>query len=182
MCVSFQVPGYHLLIRTAYLRLKGIHAKVHPVFRELIRVKQYFEKIMTVRSDGPSKRSATVDKATVQRFIKHALTAKKPYDVIQEKHNQEIDPGTHVSFKSSPNKHIINGARSIASASQSSSMSSTDSERMIPSTTTLGSTTELFNADSQKKRPRHVGVNEKYCERQTNDKTKPRTNGETLWC
>lgn len=57
----------------AYLRLHGVNAKEHPIFRELSRVKQYFEKIKNAEA-GDAKRTATsLDKAAAGRFIKHAL-------------------------------------------------------------------------------------------------------------
>ena len=56
----------------AFLRLNGINAKEHPVFRELTRVKLYFDKISNVDS-GDSKRETTLDTPAAGRFIKHAL-------------------------------------------------------------------------------------------------------------
>lgn len=61
-----------MLIDIAYLRLNGVNAKEHPVFRELTRVKLYFEKIKTAESTG-TKQNVTLDKAAAGRFIKHAL-------------------------------------------------------------------------------------------------------------
>ena len=62
------------LIYEAYLRLNGVDAKEHPVFRELTRVKQYFEKIKAAETGGDNKApSAQLDKAAAKRFIKHAL-------------------------------------------------------------------------------------------------------------
>lgn len=58
----------------AYLRLKGVNAKEHPVFRELTRVKQYFEKIKSAESSSESKReNLSLDKQAAGRIIKHAL-------------------------------------------------------------------------------------------------------------
>ncbi len=58
----------------AALRLNGVDSKAHPVFRELTRVKQYFEKIHEAENGGPKKReNLTLDKAAASRFIKHAL-------------------------------------------------------------------------------------------------------------
>lgn len=58
----------------AYLRLQGVNAKDHPVFVELTRVKQYFEKVQEVESSkmdiAPKNH---LDKAAANRFIKHAL-------------------------------------------------------------------------------------------------------------
>lgn len=58
--------------RIAYLRLNGVKAKEHPVFRELTRVKQYFEKIKIAESVG-TKPTMQVDKEAAGRIIKHAL-------------------------------------------------------------------------------------------------------------
>lgn len=49
-------------------------AKQHPVFRELTRVKQYFEKIKALETE-PEERSMTLDKAAAGRFIKHGLVS-----------------------------------------------------------------------------------------------------------
>lgn len=49
-------------------------AKQHPVFRELTRVKQYFEKIKVLETE-PEERSMTLDKAAAGRFIKHGLVS-----------------------------------------------------------------------------------------------------------
>ena len=58
----------------AYLRLRGIDARRHPVFRELTRVRQYFDKIKGLET-GPEKRNLTLDKAAAGRFIKHGLVS-----------------------------------------------------------------------------------------------------------
>lgn len=49
-----------------------MNAKEHPVFRELTRVKQYFEKIKGLEN-GPEERNMTLDKQAAGRFIKHGL-------------------------------------------------------------------------------------------------------------
>lgn len=56
-------------------------AKEHPVFRELTRVKQYFDKIKALESE-PEKRTMTVDKQAASRFIKHGLV-RQPYPAIR---------------------------------------------------------------------------------------------------
>lgn len=44
------------------------------MFRELTRVKQYFEKIKAKDADTPKPQpAATLDKDAAARFIKHAL-------------------------------------------------------------------------------------------------------------
>lgn len=78
--------GYHCPPRsiltdlfTAYLRLNGVQAKDHAVFKELTRVKQYFEKIK-VAEDGPAKprENMSLNKDAAGRFISHALVRGNP--------------------------------------------------------------------------------------------------------
>lgn len=56
-------------------------AKQHPVFRELTRVKQYFEKIKALETE-PEERTMTLDKAAAGRFIKHGLVSIDPFNCI----------------------------------------------------------------------------------------------------
>lgn len=55
-----------------YLQLNGVEVQDHPIFRELIRVKQYMKKINEAET-GPTKNTLNLDKPAVQRFINHAL-------------------------------------------------------------------------------------------------------------
>lgn len=63
----------------SYLQLNGIKAKEHPVFTELTRLKQYFEKIKQAET-GPLKRALVLDKQAAGRFIKHALSGNERHD------------------------------------------------------------------------------------------------------
>ncbi|MCJ1479803.1 hypothetical protein MMC13_008489 [Lambiella insularis] len=63
------------------LRLNGTDAKGHPVFRELTRVKQYFEKIIAVEVGEQKKGNiVTLDRPAAARFIKHALARNGQFD------------------------------------------------------------------------------------------------------
>ena len=58
----------------AYLRLNGVKARDHPVFKELNRVKQYFDKIKVVEIPAViTERHVAVDKGAAARFIKAGL-------------------------------------------------------------------------------------------------------------
>lgn len=61
------------------LRLSGVDAKDHPVFRELSRTRQYFEKIKKAE-DGTQKRTVEVDRAAAGRFIKAGLAGNEEID------------------------------------------------------------------------------------------------------
>jgi exosome complex protein LRP1 len=57
----------------AFLRLNGVNAKEHPVFRELTRLKQYFEKIKIAEAGESKRDNLSLNKAAAGRIIKHAL-------------------------------------------------------------------------------------------------------------
>ncbi|GME27870.1 Sas10/Utp3/C1D [Neofusicoccum parvum] len=63
----------------SYLSLNGVKAKEHAVFTELVRVRQYFQKIKQVE-DAPMKPNQTLDKAAATRFIKAGLAGNDQYD------------------------------------------------------------------------------------------------------
>ncbi|KAL3466776.1 Sas10/Utp3/C1D family-domain-containing protein [Aspergillus heterothallicus] len=81
---------FHVMITYAleslifsYLRLHGVNAKEHPVFRELTRVKQYFEKIKILETP-PEQRAMVLDKQAAGRFIKHGLAGNDKLDLQRE--------------------------------------------------------------------------------------------------
>ncbi len=61
------------------LRLNGVDAKSHAVFKELARVKEYFGKIKSAETAG-TKRSTTLNKEAANRFVKHGLAGNGRYD------------------------------------------------------------------------------------------------------
>jgi exosome complex protein LRP1 len=65
------------------LRLSGIDAKQHPVFTELTRVRQYFQKVK-LAEEGPPQREQVIDKEAAGRFIKHALSGNEKLDRERE--------------------------------------------------------------------------------------------------
>ncbi|EAS35076.1 exosome complex protein LRP1 [Coccidioides immitis RS] len=64
----------------SYLRLQGVNAKEHSVFKELTRVKQYFAKIKNLET-VPEKPTMTLDKQAAARFIKHGLAGNDKIDL-----------------------------------------------------------------------------------------------------
>ena len=63
----------NVLSFSAFLRLNGVNAKEHPVFRELARVKQYFEKLKASDPAEDSQPRMRVDQPAAGRILKHAL-------------------------------------------------------------------------------------------------------------
>ncbi|KAI2634901.1 Sas10/Utp3/C1D family-domain-containing protein, partial [Hypomontagnella submonticulosa] len=58
------------------LRLNGVNAKEHAVFKELARVRQYFDKIKNIENP-PQKPEKTLNKEAAIRFIKADLAENK---------------------------------------------------------------------------------------------------------
>ncbi|KAB8236809.1 Sas10/Utp3/C1D family-domain-containing protein [Aspergillus alliaceus] len=96
---------FHVLITYAleslifsYLRLHGVNAKEHPVFRELTRVKQYFDKIKALETE-PEQRTLTLDKQAASRFIKHGLAGNDKIDL--ERKEQQAKEKARAQLKAS---------------------------------------------------------------------------------
>ncbi|KAL2037916.1 hypothetical protein N7G274_009391 [Stereocaulon virgatum] len=82
----------------SYLRLNGVNAKEHPVFRELTRLKQYFEKIKAAESAG-SNPTTKLDKAAAGRFIKHALARNEKYDLQRAEQQAKEKAAANIRFQ-----------------------------------------------------------------------------------
>ena len=65
-----------LTLDLAFVKLNGNDAKEHPVFRELARVKQYFEKIKAAEATE-QRPNLRVDQAAAGRMIKHDLVCAR---------------------------------------------------------------------------------------------------------
>ncbi|MCJ1314600.1 hypothetical protein MMC25_008282 [Agyrium rufum] len=61
----------------SFIKLHGTDAREHPVYVELTRVKQYYEKLGEVESTDHQRSRASLDKEAAARFIKHDLAANK---------------------------------------------------------------------------------------------------------
>jgi len=88
--LTIKLLTHPLIIFAAYLRLNGVKARDHPVFIELTRVRQYFEKIKAAEKPG-GERNLTLDKGAASRIIRAGLVS-----VV------EPSPVASVASKSSP--------------------------------------------------------------------------------
>jgi len=62
----------------AYLRINGVNAIEHPVFKELQRVKQYFGKVKEAEEKVSGARpSTTLNKQAAARIIQHSLVGER---------------------------------------------------------------------------------------------------------
>ncbi|KAL2054124.1 hypothetical protein ABVK25_005663 [Lepraria finkii] len=108
----------------SYLRLNGVNAKEHPVFRELTRVKQYFEKIKVAESAGTNP-NTKLDKAAAGRFIKHALAGNEKYDLNRAEQEAKENAAAHIRFQQASK---TSGLDHKADAGSHADSSSDDSE------------------------------------------------------
>jgi exosome complex protein LRP1 len=70
------------------LRLSGVDAKAHPVFQELGRVKEYFQKIKAAETGGAGAKkggSGRIDKEAAGRFIRAGLAGNERLDRERER-------------------------------------------------------------------------------------------------
>lgn len=66
---------------SAVLKLNGVDAKQHPIFTELTRVKQYFEKVKDSENGGPAKRAKSrLNVPAAGRFIKADLAGNDKFE------------------------------------------------------------------------------------------------------
>jgi exosome complex protein LRP1 len=69
----------------SHVRLTGADGKAHPVFTELQRVKQYFEKIEKAENPVGKRENLSLNKPAAGRFIKAALAGNIKFDEEREK-------------------------------------------------------------------------------------------------
>lgn len=82
----------------AYLRLHGVKARDHPVFRELTRVKQYFDKIKTAENPPTTDSNQSLDKSAAKRFIAAALSGNDKYDLARAEQQAKERTKAHIKF------------------------------------------------------------------------------------
>ncbi|CAL8576189.1 hypothetical protein XPA_002080 [Xanthoria parietina] len=91
----------------SYLRLNGIDAREHAVFRELTRVKQYFQKVEDVEKMGSRRENLSLDKAAAGRIIKHAL-ANNQHNANQHEQTQNRGQLQVQTLPTGEDKPVIN--------------------------------------------------------------------------
>ncbi|EAW21918.1 putative exosome-associated protein [Aspergillus fischeri NRRL 181] len=119
---------FHVLVTYAleslifsYLRLHGVNAKEHPVFRELTRVKQYYGKIQALETE-PEQRTMTLDKEAAGRFIKHGLAGNDKLDMKRKE--QEAKEKARAQLKAA----LLAKKAAASETSSRNRTSSSDSE------------------------------------------------------
>ncbi|TVY48122.1 Exosome complex protein [Lachnellula occidentalis] len=82
----------------SYLRLHGVKAREHPVFTELTRVKQYFDKIKMTETPPSTTRTMTIDKAVARRFLEPDLAASKKDALLAAELKAKEKARAHIKF------------------------------------------------------------------------------------
>lgn len=131
---------------SAYLRLNGVKAREHPVFLELTRVKQYFDKLKEAENPTPKQPGLALDKNAAGRFIRAGLVSSQCLPQLvnvltdPKSGNSKLDleraeklarERVHIKFNSEK-KSEAPAATKAAVPSGPSSQSSDDSESDSP--------------------------------------------------
>ncbi|TVY57555.1 Exosome complex protein [Lachnellula cervina] len=96
--VTYAIESLLFSCMLAYLRLHGIKAREHPVFTELTRVKQYFDKIKMTETPPSTTRTKTVDKAVARRFLEPDLAASKKDALLAAELKAKEKARAHIKF------------------------------------------------------------------------------------
>ncbi|KFX99862.1 hypothetical protein V490_01607 [Pseudogymnoascus sp. VKM F-3557] len=119
----------------SYLRLNGVKAREHPVFIELTRVKQYFDKLKEAENPTPKQSGLTLDKNAAGRFIRAGLSGNSKLDLERAEQLARERVRTHIKFNNSEKKGEDPAAAKATKAtppSAPSSSSNSDSESDSP--------------------------------------------------
>ncbi|ELR03206.1 hypothetical protein VC83_02328 [Pseudogymnoascus destructans] len=112
----------------SYLRLNGVKAREHPVFLELTRVKQYFDKLKEAENPTPKQPGLALEKNAAGRFIRAGLSGNSKLDL--ERAEKLARERVHIKFSSE--KKSAPAATKAAVPNGPSSPSSDDSESDSP--------------------------------------------------
>lgn len=150
----------------SYLRLNGVDAKAHPVFAELTRVKQYFEKIKLAETSHV-KRNVTLDKAAAGRFIKHGLAGNDEYDRKRTEQQEKEKAGakrkfedmtervgSHSRFEAMSRKMNAEEAEGVTAESKSSESDSNKRSRKDTTASSSAAETVVPKKQKSSKAPR----------------------------
>lgn len=83
----------------SYLRLHGVKARQHPVFTELNRVKQYFEKVKLAENPTEQRANLSLDKSAASRIIKAGLIGNDRYDLERAEQQAKERARAHIKLK-----------------------------------------------------------------------------------
>ncbi|KAI9645326.1 hypothetical protein NHQ30_006062 [Ciborinia camelliae] len=111
----------------SYLRLNGVNAREHPVFTELTRMKQYFEKIkLTENPPVAAERNLKLDKGAAGRFIKAGLSGNDKYDLQRAEQMAKERAKSHIRFEELSKKRKVD--EETAEPNKAQSKTSDESE------------------------------------------------------
>ncbi|KAI9870675.1 MAG: hypothetical protein M1830_003935, partial [Pleopsidium flavum] len=111
-----------------FLRLNGVNAKDHSVFRELTRVKQYFVKIKSAEFGEVKRENLSLNKPATGRMIKHALAGNEKYDLQRAEQQAKEKARSHIRFEQISNKRKADEDLGLAVDAEAFSSSSSASE------------------------------------------------------
>lgn len=129
--------------------MNGVKAREHPVFQELTRVKQYFDKLKEAENPTPNQPGLALDKNAASRFIRAGLVSNQcllqlvNILIDSKSGNSKLDleraeklarerVRTHIKFNKAEQKPEAPAAAKAALPSGPSTAASSDSESDSP--------------------------------------------------
>ncbi|GLI77167.1 hypothetical protein PoHVEF18_005452 [Penicillium ochrochloron] len=151
----------------SYLRLQGVDALQHPVYREITRVKQYFTKMKALEEpEEPEQRTMVLDKAAAGRFIKHGLAGNDKIDL--ERAEREARERARAQLKAA-----MLAKKAAATAVQDSQAQSEVASSAVPSTAQSSAEADDSDEEMEADEPaKEFKTGEEFIEFETKEKKK----------
>jgi len=115
----------------SYLRLNNVKARDHPVFNELSRVKQYFDKLKAAEMPVSGHDNPVLDKKAASRMIRAGLSGNEKHDLERAEKQAKEKARAHIRFeaeiKTRKEQPGLVGANGTGSSQDSESGSQTSS-------------------------------------------------------
>jgi exosome complex protein LRP1 len=110
----------------SHVRLTGADGKAHPVFTELQRVKQYFDKIEKAENPVGKRENLSLNKPAAARFIKAALAGNVKFDQKVEDRKMREAQAAKLKLEALNKKRKPEGMEEGESSASSSDNESSD--------------------------------------------------------
>ncbi|RQM06667.1 hypothetical protein DH86_00001299 [Scytalidium sp. 3C] len=106
-----------------YLRLNGVKAREHPVFKELTRVKEYFAKISVAENPSVQQPNLKLDKQAANRFITSGLAGNDKVELQKAEQQAKERARSYIKTQDSSKKRKVG---EIAGGDESHSSSASE--------------------------------------------------------
>jgi exosome complex protein LRP1 len=150
----------------SHVRLTGADGKAHPVFTELQRVKQYFEKIEKAENPIGKRENLSLNKPAAGRFIKAALAGNIKFDQEQEERKMREAQGAKAKLDALMKKRKAEEIEGMEESSSSEDDSS-DVEEAGQQKKKRTTASDMIDKDTKSEKKKSKKSREKHGERKS---------------